>query len=126
MDAVLSVQGASAPVRNKSFFSKFTRLKKYFSFRPSRLNMLRLARAVIPAAVLMMFFPQLAMAASSSGQDLMASGNNTVKATFGKDSSIVKWVVLAEVLVGAVMYMMTKNVKFLAGFAIISVFIAVG
>ncbi|EEW2624537.1 type IV conjugative transfer system pilin TraA, partial [Escherichia coli] len=46
--------------------------------------------------------------------------------TFGKDSSVVKWVVLAEVLVGAVMYMMTKNVKFLAGFAIISVFIAVG
>ena len=124
MDAVLSVQGASAPVRNKSFFSKFTRLKKYFSFRPSRLNMLRLARAVIPAAVLMMFFPQLAMA--SGGQDLMASGNSTVKATFGKDSSVVKWVILAEVLVGAVMYMMTKNVKFLAGFAIVSVFITVG
>ena len=112
MNTVLSVQGASAPVKKKSFFSKFTRL-----------NMLRLARAVIPAAVLMMFFPQLAMAAQ--GQDLMASGNTTVKATFGKDSS-VKWVVLAEVLVGAVMYMMTKNVKFLAGFAIISVFIAVG
>lgn len=70
MDAVLSVQGASAPVKKKSFFSKFTRL-----------NMLRLARAVIPAAVLMMFFPQLAMAAQ--GQDLMASGNTTVKATFG-------------------------------------------
>ena len=72
MNAVLSVQGASAPVKKKSFFSKFTRL-----------NMLRLARAVIPAAVLMMFFPQLAMAAGSSGQDLMASGNTTVKATFG-------------------------------------------
>ncbi|MCK3016350.1 hypothetical protein MZG59_21070, partial [Escherichia coli] len=43
MNAVLSVQGASAPVKKKSFFSKFTRL-----------NMLRLARAVIPAAVLMM------------------------------------------------------------------------
>ena len=115
MNAVLSVQGASAPVKKKSFFSKFTRL-----------NMLRLARAVIPAAVLMMmmFFPQLAMAAQ--GQDLMQSGYSTVKATFGKDSSVVKWVVLAEVLVGAVMYMMTKNVKFLAGFAIISVFIAVG
>ena len=76
------------------------------------------------ADILMMFFPQLAMASGS--QDLMASGNSTVKATFGKDSSVVKWVVLAEVLVGAVMYMMTKNVKFLAGFAIISVFIAVG
>ncbi|EEZ9633302.1 type IV conjugative transfer system pilin TraA [Escherichia coli] len=80
----------------------------------------------LPAAVLMMFFPQLAMAAGSSGQDLMATGNGTVKATFGKDSSAVKWVILAEVLVGAVMYMMTKNVKFLAGFAILSVFIAVG
>ena len=112
MNTVLSVQGASAPVEKKSFFSKFTRLN------------IRLARAVIPAAVLMMFFPQLAMAAQ--GQDLMQSGNSTVKATFGKDSSVVKWVVLAEVLVGAVMYMMTKNVKFLAGFAIISVFIAVG
>ncbi len=41
MNAVLSVQGASVPVKKKSFFSKFTRL-----------NMLRLARAVIPAAVL--------------------------------------------------------------------------
>lgn len=78
---------------------------------------------MIPAAVLMMFFPQLAMAAQ--GRDLMASGNTTVKATFGKDSSVVKWVVLAEVLVGAVMYMMTKTSSS-AGFAIISVFIAVG
>ncbi|EHX8497072.1 conjugal transfer protein TraA, partial [Escherichia coli] len=51
MNTVLSVQGASAPVKKKSFFSKFTRL-----------NMLRLARAVIPVAVLMMLFPELAMA----------------------------------------------------------------
>lgn len=80
MSAVVSVQGASAPVKKKSFFSVFTRL-----------NLLKAARAVIPAAVLMMFFPQLAMAAGGS-QDLMASGNGTVKATFGKDSSAVKWV----------------------------------
>lgn len=51
MSAVVSVQGASAPVKKKSFFSVFTRL-----------NLLKAARAVIPAAVLMMFFPQLAMA----------------------------------------------------------------
>ncbi|WP_284996161.1 type IV conjugative transfer system pilin TraA, partial [Escherichia coli] len=43
-----------------------------------------------------------------------------------KDSSIFKWFVLAEVLVCSVMYMMTKKFKFLAGFDIISVFIAVG
>ena len=112
MNTVLSVQGASAPVEKKSFFSKFTCL-----------NMLRLVRAVIPVAVLMMLFP-LAMAAGKG--DLMAKGQETVKATFGKNSSIVKWIVLAEVLVGAVMYMMTKNIKFLVGFAILSVFIAVG
>ncbi|STZ75051.1 conjugal transfer pilus assembly protein TraL [Klebsiella pneumoniae subsp. ozaenae] len=47
--------------------------------------------------------------AAGKGTDLMAKGQETVKATFGKDSSIVKWVVLAEVLVGAVMYMMTKK-----------------
>ncbi len=113
MNTVLSVQGASAPVEKKSFFSKFTCL-----------NMLRLVRAVIPVAVLMMLFPELAMAAGKG--DLMAKGQETVKATFGKNSSIVKWIVLAEVLVGAVMYMMTKNIKFLVGFAILSVFIAVG
>ncbi|ENM9626590.1 conjugal transfer protein TraA, partial [Salmonella enterica subsp. enterica serovar Typhimurium] len=41
MSAILSVQGASAPVKKKSFLSTFTRL-----------NLLKLARAVIPAAVL--------------------------------------------------------------------------
>ena len=33
MDAFLSVQGASAPVKKKSFFSKFTRLNM---LRPER------------------------------------------------------------------------------------------
>ena len=69
MNTVLSVQGASAPVEKKSFFSKFTCL-----------NMLRLVRAVIPVAVLMMLFPELAMAAGK-GTDLMAKGQETVKAT---------------------------------------------
>ncbi|MGP6627733.1 type IV conjugative transfer system pilin TraA, partial [Klebsiella pneumoniae] len=43
-----------------------------------------------------------------------------------KQSSVVKWVVLAEVVAGGIMYMMTKNVKFLFGFAIISTFITIG
>ncbi len=68
MNTVLSVQGASAPVKKKSFFSKFTRL-----------NMLRLARAVIPAAVLMMFFPQLAMAGGE--ERLMATRAQAVSST---------------------------------------------
>ncbi len=74
MNTVLSVQGASAPVKKKSFFSKFTRL-----------NMLRLARAVIPAAVLMMFFPQLAMAhwPVLSSVSFLASASNSAQVCGG-------------------------------------------
>ncbi len=58
MNTVLSVQECFCARQKEIVFSKFTRL-----------NMLRLARAVIPAAVLMMFFPQLAMAAQGRGPD---------------------------------------------------------
>lgn len=83
-------------------------------------------KGVLPVAVLAAFFPEMAMAAGAGGTDLMKTGDDTVGKTFGSNSSVVKWVVLAEVLVGGIMYMMTKNVKFLAGFAILSVFIAIG
>ncbi|MGS2875651.1 type IV conjugative transfer system pilin TraA [Enterobacter huaxiensis] len=91
----------------------------------SKLGFLRALKAALPVAAVAAFFPETVLA-SSTGNDLMASGDSTVKGTFGKDSSVVKWVILAEVLVGAVMYMTTKNLKFLAGFAILSVFITVG
>ncbi len=65
--------------------------------------------------------------ATTTATDLMKSGDATVKGTFGKQSSVVKWVVLAEVVAeSGIMYMMTKNVKFLFGFAIISTFITIG
>ncbi|MEN3262852.1 type IV conjugative transfer system pilin TraA [Sodalis endosymbiont of Spalangia cameroni] len=83
---------------------------------------MRVLKFSLPFVALSLFFPDIALA----GKDLMAGGNETVKATFGSGSSVVKWVVLAEVIVGAIMYMMTKNIKFLAGFAILSVFIAIG
>lgn len=91
----------------------------------SKVALLKALKFALPVAALAAFFPETVLA-STAGKDLMASGNETVKGTFGKDSSVVKWVILAEVLVGAVMYMTTKNLKFLAGFAILSVFIAVG
>ena len=90
----------------------------------SKTKMLKAAKAILPVAVLAAAFPEVAMA--TTGTDLMKSGDGTVKATFGKGSSVVKWVILAEVIVGGIMYMMTKNVKFLAGFAILSVFVTVG
>ncbi|HEO1574363.1 TPA: type IV conjugative transfer system pilin TraA [Klebsiella aerogenes] len=91
----------------------------------SKTRMLKAAKAVFPVAVLAAAFPEVAMA-TTTGTDLMKTGDGTVKATFGKGSSVIKWVILAEVIVGAIMYMMTKNVKFLAGFAILSVFVTVG
>ena len=89
----------------------------------SKIALLNVMKFAFTFAALVVSFPEIA---SASSNDLMAKGNSTVKDTFGKDSSVVKWVILAEVLVGAVMYMTTKNLKFLAGFAILSVFITVG
>lgn len=115
MNTVLIMQGSPVTVEKKK-----TVLHRIFSKK----NVLKVAKAFLPVAVLASTFPEVAMA--TTGTDLMKSGDGTVKATFGKGSSVVKWVILAEVIVGGIMYMMTKNVKFLAGFAILSVFVTVG
>ncbi|MEC6197843.1 conjugal transfer pilin subunit TraA [Klebsiella variicola] len=110
MNAVLSVQGSAVSEKNKpSFLSHVFNKKKA----------LKVAKVVLPVAAVATFFPDAAMA-TTTATDLMKSGDATVKGTFGKSSSVVKWVVLAEVVAGGIMYMMTKNVKFLFGFAIIS------
>lgn len=115
MDASLSVQGTAVPESQPSRFAQFF----------SKKGLVKSLKAILPIAALTAFFPDIAMAAGE-GRDLMQSGNESVKATFGSGSSVVKWVILSEVLVGGIMYMTTKNIKFLAGFAILSVFIAVG
>lgn len=116
MNAVLSVQDTAVSKKTKpSFLSRVFNKKKA----------LKAAKVALPVAAVAAFFPEVAMA-TTTGTDLMKSGDATVKGTFGKSSSTVKWVILAEVIVGAVMYMTTKNIKFLAGFAILSVFITVG
>ncbi|WGE31035.1 type IV conjugative transfer system pilin TraA (plasmid) [Edwardsiella tarda] len=109
MDTSLSVHGVAASKNTSSLFSKK--------------GLIKALKVALPAAAVATLLPDVALAA---GKDLMAGGDDTVKKTFGSSSSVVKWVVLAEVLVGGIMYMMTKNIKFLAGFAILSVFIAVG
>lgn len=114
MNAVSSVQGIAVPEKSKPSF-----LSRVFSKKTA----LKTLKYALPAVAVAALFPQVAMATAT---DLMKSGDTTVKGTFGKSSSVVKWVVLAEVIVGAIMYMTTKNIKFLAGFAILSVFISVG
>ncbi|MCP9269138.1 type IV conjugative transfer system pilin TraA [Xenorhabdus sp. XENO-1] len=115
MDTSVSVQGTTVSKKRSS------RISNFFSQK----GVLKKLKVVLPVAALAFFFPEIATAAAG-GKDLMASGDDTVGKTFGSESSIVKWVVLAEVIVGGIMYMTTKNIKFLAGFAILSVFLAVG
>lgn len=116
MNAVLSVQDTDVSEKTKpSFLSRVFNKKKA----------LKAAKVALPVAAVAAFFPEVAMATANTS-DLMKTGDATVKGTFGKSSSVVKWVVLAEVIAGGIMYMMTKNVKFLFGFAIISTFITIG
>lgn len=114
MNAVLSVQGTAVSEETKPSF-----LSRVFSKKTA----LKTLKYALPAVAVAALFPQAAMATAT---DLMKSGDTTVKGTFGKSSSVVKWVVLAEVIAGGIIYMMTKNVKFLFGFAIISTFITIG
>ncbi|MCS3434222.1 type IV conjugative transfer system pilin TraA [Klebsiella sp. BIGb0407] len=116
MNTVLSVPGTAVSEEAKPSF-----ISRVFS----KTKALKVAKAVLPVAALASFFPDVAMA-TTTATDLMKSGDTTVKGTFGKGSSVVKWVVLAEVVAGSIMYMMTKNVKFLFGFAIVSTFITIG
>ena len=98
-----------------------TPAKKKFS----KVALLKALKFALPVAALAAFFPDTVLA-STAGKDLMSSGDATVKGTFGKDSSVVKWVILSEVMVGAVMNMTTNNLKFMEGFAILYVFVTVG
>ncbi|HDR2357222.1 TPA: type IV conjugative transfer system pilin TraA, partial [Enterobacter roggenkampii] len=78
--------------------------------KSSKVALLKTLKFALPVAALAAFFPETVLATTTKSKDLMAAGNETVKDTFGKDSSVVKWVILAEVIVGAIMYMTTKNI----------------
>ncbi|HAT2492393.1 TPA: TraA fimbrial protein precursor [Aeromonas hydrophila] len=57
--------------------------------------------------------------------DLMAKGKGTVNDTFGKDSTFATWLILGEIVIGAFMYIKTKNLMLLAGVAVVIVFLNV-
>ncbi len=57
--------------------------------------------------------------------DLMAPSKQAVKDTFGADSAIASWLILAEVVVGVIGYIRTKNIMLLFGVAVVVVFTSV-
>jgi type IV conjugative transfer system pilin TraA len=54
--------------------------------------------------------------APAHAEDLLSSGDEVVKDTLGKDSSLVKWIYILEVLAGLWAFVKTKNLVLLIGF----------
>lgn len=116
MNVVLSVQG----------FVVFEKIKLFFMFCVfNKKKVLKVVKVVLLVVVVVVFFLDVVMVIIMV-IDLMKFGDVIVKGMFGKQFSVVKWVVLVEVVVGGIMYMMIKNVKFLFGFVIIFIFIIIG
>lgn len=89
----------------------------------SRQRVVNFFKIICPMALLLAFFPEMAIAA---GKDLLADGDAAVKATAGSGSTMYKWIILGEVLAGLVLYVLTHSFKFLFGFIILSIIGNVG
>ncbi|PVZ84219.1 type IV conjugative transfer system pilin TraA [Serratia sp. S1B] len=117
MNAVIT-KGNIVGNGNGRFFSK----RNWMAwFKPS--VVIKALKFVLPVVVLTAFFPQLAAAA---GTDLLQTGDADVKATIGSNSVAMKWLIAIEVVVGTVLYIATKNLKYLSGFIVVSILLAVG
>jgi type IV conjugative transfer system pilin TraA len=58
-------------------------------------------------------------------KDLLKVGDDAVKGTFGQDSSLMKWLLIGEVVVAIATYIGTRSFKVLGGIIVLSVFINV-
>lgn len=58
--------------------------------------------------------------------DMLAGQSGTVNDTFGANSTVAKWIILAEVIIGVASYIKTKNLLLLFGVIIVVVFTTVG
>lgn len=68
----------------------------------------------------------LAATGIAHADDLMAPGQQTVTDTFGENSSVALWIILGEVIFGAISYIRTKNIMLLFGVAVVIVFTTIG
>lgn len=108
MELSIKAKGISVFKKVKSTFSEMNQARKS-------------AGGIIPAIAALMLCSNNAFA-----EDLMAAGKETVTGTFGADSAIAKWIILAEVIVGIITYIKTKNMFMLFGIAVVIVFTTIG
>lgn len=105
----------SIKAKDLSVFKKMENSLRYFNEVRKKWG------GVITALAVVMLFSENAMAV-----DLMKPGQATVTDTFGAGSSIAKWIILAEVIVGIITYIKTKNMFMLFGIAVVIVFTTIG
>lgn len=92
----------------------------------NKVKALRIARKTAGGVIPALFAMLMCNNAFATGEDLLKAGQETVTATFGADSSIAKWIILAEVIVGIITYIKTKNMFMLFGIAVVIVFTTIG
>lgn len=64
--------------------------------------------------------------AHATGTDLLASQNTTVDATFGADSSMVKWFYIAEILIGGFLFIKSRSPLVFGGIVLMIIATKIG
>ncbi|EGI9512090.1 conjugal transfer protein TraA [Salmonella enterica] len=95
------------------------------SFFNNNLSRKRVMHLMVLFALASALFLAMMHGCWAEGKDLLKPGDETVKATFGKDSSIMTWLLIGEVVTAIVAYVATKNIKVLFGVIVLSVFISI-
>lgn len=95
--------------------------KCFFSRRDSTPTMFNKFRNAVKSSLLPMII-LATMSGNAQAVDLLAGGKEVANDTFGANSTIAVWIILAEVIVGAIGYIRTKNIMLLLGVAIVVVF----
>ncbi len=64
--------------------------------------------------------------AHATGTDLLASQKSTVDATFGADSSMVKWFYIAEILIGGFLFIKSRSPLVFGGIVLMIIATKIG
>jgi type IV conjugative transfer system pilin TraA len=94
-----------------SLFNNPLRRKKWVNF------------LVLSALTCALFLVMMHGCLADTTTDLLKPGDAAVKGTFGKDSSLMTWLLIGEVVTAILAYVISKNVKLLFGVIVLSVFI---
>ena len=65
----------------------------------------------------------LVMTGVCQAEDLLKPGDKAVQDTVGKDSSVMRWLLMLEVLSAIFGFIVTRNMKVLGGIVALSIFI---